>query len=125
MFEQNTVGQKLLSFKNKVASLLGKVTGKKNVTKESQSQARLSTIPEMHQFDPTGDVATAPRTKTPLQSGASAAAQNLVWENEDASMQDKSYSFDEQTTDADYDAEDDLNFADENESEPGEESRFR
>jgi hypothetical protein len=56
-------------------------------------------------------VGTAPRTKTPLEN-ISLKAQNLVWENEDASMQDKSYTFDEEVTDADYDEEDSLNYYD-------------
>lgn len=125
MLEQKTIGQRLHTFKNKIAGLLTKMKVKKKLTRDSKNQDRTTTLSDKHQFDPTGDVATAPRTKTPLQSGASSSAQNLVWENEDASMQDKSYSFDEQTTDAEYDSEDDLNFADENEDEPKEDSHYR
>lgn len=82
-----------------------------------------SSRPEIHEFTPDEKVSTAPRSKSILSDG-STDAQNLVWDNEDASMQDKSYSFDEETTDADYEFEDDFEFDDENDSGSGQESRY-
>ena len=69
------------------------------------------------------NVGTAPRTKAPLKS-ASEKAQNLVWDNEDASMQDKSYSFDEQVTDANYEEEDSLDFYDSDDEREIQKDRF-
>ena len=59
-----------------------------------------------------------------FSSEDSGLPQKLVWENENASMQDKSYSFDEVTTDADYEFEDDFEFEDENDISRGRESRY-
>jgi len=79
---------------------------------------------EMYEFTPDEQVATSPRTKRPLSDGSS-SAQKDVWDNEDASMQDKSYSFDEETTDADYEFEDDFQFGEVNEERTEEENRYK
>lgn len=68
-----------------------------------------------HDFEPKEDI---------LSDGSGVNAQNMVWDNENASMQDKSYAFDEDTTDADYDLEDDFEFEDDNDSGSGQESRY-
>lgn len=85
-------------------------------------------IDDTAEFTPLQDgehVATAPRTNTILSDGSS-DGQKLVWDNEDASMQDKSYSFDEESTDADYDFEDDLEFENDTDtSGSGQEARYR
>ncbi len=64
---------------------------------------------EIYEFTPDDQVSTSPRVQAPV-SNTSSDAQDLVWDNEDASMQDKSYSFDEETTKVDYesDTEDDM-----------------
>ncbi len=57
---------------------------------------------------------TAPMDSQMLRNGGVTKAEEQVWENQNASMQEKSYSFDEDTTDADYDFEDDFEFQDDN-----------
>lgn len=57
---------------------------------------------------------TAPVDSQMLRDAGVAKAEEQVWENQNASMQEKSYSFDEDTTDADYDFEDDFEFQDDN-----------
>ncbi len=79
---------------------------------------------EIYEFSPSEQVGTSPRIKRPLSDGSN-SAQKVVWDNEDASMQDKSYSFDEETTDADYEFEDDFQFEEINEERNKEESRYK
>ncbi len=114
MLNQHVIREKLLG-------LWGKFRHK---TEKSNSDASdVLDDSGMYEFAPDDQVSTSPRSKAPLSDGTS-DAQDLVWDNEDASMQDKSYSFDEVTTDADYDTEDSLDFADEDKPE-GSESRYR
>lgn len=79
---------------------------------------------EIYEFSPDDRVGTSPRIQRPLSDGSN-SAQNVVWDNEDASMQDKSYSFDEETTDADYEFEDDFQFEEVNDERNEEESRYK
>lgn len=79
---------------------------------------------EIYEFSPDEQVGTSPRTNRPFSDGSN-KAQNAVWDNEDASMQDKSYSFDEETTDADYEFEDDFQFEEVNDERKEEESRYK
>jgi hypothetical protein len=101
MLNQHVIREKILEFWGKF----------RHKTEKSNSDES-----GMYEFVPDDQVSTSPRSRVPLSNGA-ADAQELVWDNEDASMQDKSYSFDEETTDANYDTEDDLNFADEDKPE--------
>jgi len=87
-----------------------------SVTKNNKTDHDIEQGDEEH-------VGTAPRSKAPLQN-MSQSAQNLVWDNEDASMQDKSYSFDEQVTDANYEEEDSLNFYDSDDEREIQKDRF-
>ena len=57
---------------------------------------------------------TAPINSLMLKDVNVGKGEEQVWENQNASMQDKSYSFDEDTTNADYDFEDDFEFQDDN-----------
>lgn len=57
---------------------------------------------------------TAPTDSQMLKDVGVGKAEQQVWESQNASMQEKSYSFDEVTTDADYDFEDDFEFQDDN-----------
>jgi hypothetical protein len=79
---------------------------------------------EIYEFSPDDQVGTSPRIQRPLSDG-SISAQNVVWDNEDASMQDKSYSFDEETTDADYEFEDDFQFEEVNDERKEEDNRYK
>lgn len=121
MLNQNDIREKFHGLKGGVKNILKKFQHKTEKTATDQSD--YSSNGDIYEFTPDDNVATSPRTKSPLSDGSS-DAQNLVWDNEDASMQDKSYSFDEVTTDADYDTEDDLDFADEDKPE-GSESRYK
>jgi hypothetical protein len=114
MLNQHVIREKLLG-------LWGKFRHK--TEKSNSDESDVLDDSGMYEFVPDDQVSTSPRSKAPLSDGTS-DAQDLVWDNEDASMQDKSYSFDEVTTDADYDTEDSLDFADEDKSE-GSESRYR
>lgn len=99
-----------------------------SVYDQADGKKDLSSRLDQHEFQPNDsstESATAPRTRGPILSDGTSDAQNLVWENEDASMQDKSYSFDEDTTDADYDVEDDFEFEDDNDTGSGQESRYK
>lgn len=57
---------------------------------------------------------TAPVDSQMLKDVGVGSAEMQVWENQNASMQEKAYSFDEVTTDADYEFEDDFEFQDDN-----------
>jgi hypothetical protein len=98
----------VLMFKNKITNLYHQIFKSKLKKSASVGDGHLTETVNMDRDETVG---TAPRTKTPIEN-ASLRAQNLVWENEDASMQDKSYTFDEEVTDADYDEEDSLNYYD-------------
>jgi hypothetical protein len=121
MLEQSILGERIQSFKNKMQSFMDKFRhqSEQNDSDKQEDKAQL----DLYEFTPDDQVSTSPRLKNPNLSDGTAEAQKIVWENEDASMQDKSYSFDEVTTDADYDVEDEFDF--ENESDIGrvEESR--
>jgi predicted dithiol-disulfide oxidoreductase (DUF899 family) len=95
-------------FKNKIINLYHQIFKSKLKKSASVEDSHPIETVNMNRDETVG---TAPRTKTPIEN-ISLKAQNLVWENEDASMQDKSYTFDEQVTDADYDEEDSLNYYD-------------
>jgi hypothetical protein len=129
MLNQNDIREKLLGLKGGVKNILRKFQHKTEENTSDQADGVIdekkyySSRPDLHEFAP-DKVATSPRTKAPLSDG-STDAQNLVWDNEDASMQDKSYSFDEETTDADYDFEDDLDFEDESDRENRDESQYK
>jgi hypothetical protein len=114
MLNQHVIREKLLG-------LWGKFRHKPE--KSNSDEAEVMDDPSMYEFVPDDQVSTSPRSRVPLSDGTT-DAQDLVWDNEDGSMQDKSYSFDEVTTDADYDTEDGLDFADEDKPE-GSESRYR
>ncbi|MBA2405219.1 MAG: hypothetical protein H0V66_10645 [Bdellovibrionales bacterium] len=140
MLHQIDIREKLQGFKGGVKNFWEKIHHKMDrkssnqadgivdVENADESDSNYAANSDIHEFTPdfTPDsrVATSPRTRTPLSDGSS-DAQNLVWDNEDASMQDKSYSFDEDTTDADYEKEDDLNFEDDSSSDGGQESRYK
>ncbi len=88
----------------------------KALVKKNQATSQLSAEErEKMEFEPSEQVSTAPRTRIPMSSSVGSKARMDVWDNEDASMQDKSYSFDEITTDEDYDLEEEVK----------EESRYR
>lgn len=127
MLNQNNLRGKISEFKGEVKQMWEKLTHKadKDVYRQADGEpgekSDYSSRPEIHEFTPDEQVSTAPRSKTILSDG-SIDAQKLVWDNEDASMQDKSYSFDEETTDAEYEFEDSLDFEDDSGS--GQESRY-
>jgi hypothetical protein len=107
MLNQNNFFEKLQEVKGGFKSLWKKFHLKRNNHHASHSSAASQT--DIYEFTPDDQVSTSPRVQSPL-SNASSDAQDLVWDNEDASMQDKSYSFDEETTKVDYesDTDDDL-----------------
>jgi len=126
MLNQNDFREKFQDLKGGVKNLWEKFSHKLDKNASSQADGVIDN-PDSYEFTPEGQVSTSPRTKSPLSDGSN-NAQNLVWDNEDASMQDKSYSFDEETTDADYDFEDDFEFEDDNDeydSGSGQESRYK
>lgn len=122
MLNQNDLREKFHDLKGGVKNLWDKFQHKLDKNTSSQADGVVDN-PDMYEFTPDSQVSTSPRTRSPLSDGSS-DAQNLVWDNEDASMQDKSYSFDEVTTDADYETEDDLNFEDDNDLSSGEGGRY-
>jgi hypothetical protein len=107
VLNQNNFLEKLQEVKGGFKTLWKRFHLKRDINHASsfgaQSQA------DIYEFTPDEQVSTSPRVQTPI-SNASSDAQDLVWDNEDASMQDKSYSFDEETTKVDYesDTDDDL-----------------
>ena len=110
MIDANDIREKFQDLKGGVKHFLEKLHSKMERNTSDESEFSQSDI---YEFTPDDQVSTSPRTKL-FDSGA----QDLVWDNEDASMQDKSYSFDEVTTDVDYGPED------ENDSEGGQQSRY-
>jgi len=127
MLNQNDIREKLQGLKGGVKSLWDrfhhKFEGRETDQADGIDDVDDKGKRDIYEFTPETKVSTSPRTKSPLSNGSD-DAQNLVWDNEDASMQDKSYSFDEETTDADYEKEDSLNFEDDNESNKGQEGRY-
>jgi hypothetical protein len=123
MLNQNDVREKFHDLKGNIQNFFHKF-------QKSDSKATAQAdgvIDDTDEFTPVQDgeqVATAPRTRVIFSDG-SPEAQKLVWDNEDASMQDKSYSFDEESTDADYDFEDDFEFEDDTDTGSGQEARYR
>ena len=92
---QNEIREKFRDLKSGVKQLWTKINHKTEVS--GQASPRDLEDTSIYEFTPDDQVATSPRTKAPL-TDKSNDAQNLVWDNEDASMQDKSYSFDEDVT---------------------------
>ena len=129
MLNQNDLREKLHNLKGGVKNILKKFHYKTEKNTSDQADGIVdekkyySSRSDLHEFTP-DKVATSPRTKSPLSDGSS-DAQNLVWDNEDASMQDKSYSFDEELTDADYEFEDGLDFEDASDQENRDESQYK
>jgi hypothetical protein len=121
MINQNDVREKLQSIKGNIQNFIHKFQHHTETKATAQADGVRD---DSYEYTPDERVATAPRTTAKLSDG-SEKAQKLVWDNEDASMQDKSYSFDEETTDADYDFEDDLEFEDDTDTGSGQESRYR
>ena len=107
-------------FKENVVNFYKKFFNHYSKTKKVNSSGSLDKIQNVTSSE---NVGTAPRTKTPLEK-TSKRAQDLVWDNEDASMQDKSYAFDEQVTDADYDLEDSLDFYDDQDEQREQKDQF-
>ena len=99
MLEGNVFVPKWDRLKNKLKTLF---------TKNRHSKPLSAEELEKMEFTPLERVSTAPRTEAPMNSTVSSKARDHVWDNEDASMQDKSYSFDEVTTDEDYDIEEEV-----------------
>jgi hypothetical protein len=114
MIHTNEILKRLQGFKGGVKHFWEKLHNKMERNSSDESEFSQG---DNYEFTPDDQVSTSPRTRSPL-SDSSADAQDLVWENEDASMQDKSYSFDEVTTNLDYELED------ENDSESSRESRY-
>lgn len=125
MINQNDVREKLQGIKGNIQNFIHKFQHHSETKATAQADGVRD---DSYEFTPIeeGDerVATAPRTTSKLSDGSD-DAQKLVWDNEDASMQDKSYSFDEETTDADYNFEDSLDFEDDTDTGSGQESRYR
>lgn len=101
MIHQNEIREKVRSFWKKFKPKFDR-TNSEVITSRADNPDDSS----MYEFNPEDKVATSPRTKAPL-TNQSLDAQNVVWDNEDASMQDKSYSFDEESTGTKYDIDDD------------------
>lgn len=98
-----------MNLTNRIKNAVNKFTHRSDKSVYNQADGRFDFEPEKEDI---------------LSDGSGVNAQNIVWDNENASMQDKSYAFDEETTDADYDVEDDLEFEDDNDSGSGQESRY-
>lgn len=101
MIDQNEIREKVKGFWRRIRPKFDK-----NNSEVITSRADNPEDSSMYEFTPDDKVATSPRTKAPL-TDQSLDAQNVVWDNEDASMQDKSYSFDEESTGTNYDIDDD------------------
>lgn len=131
MLNQNDVREKIQVLKGGVKNLLSKFHAKSDGQSTDQADGVVdadggeifNARNDMHEYNP-DVIVTQEAVGTASRNGvvASTGAQNQVWDNEDASMQDKSYSFDEETTDADYEVEDSMNFQDDTDS--GQENRY-
>ena len=102
MLSQNNFREKLQEVKGEFKNLWKKFHLKRGAHDVNNAIAGPGT--EIYEFTPDDQVSTSPRVQAPV-SNTSSEAQDLVWDNEDASMQDKSYSFDEETTKVDYDSD--------------------
>lgn len=130
MLNQNDVREKLQGLKGNLQTFIHKL----KPGSETKATAQADGVrDDSYEFTPVEDeeeeivdhrLEPAPKATSILSDGSS-DAHSLVWENEEASMQDKSYAFDEESTDADYDFEDDLEFEDESDTGSGQESRYR
>jgi hypothetical protein len=116
MLNQNDVREKFHDLKGNIQNFFHKF--QKSGTSETKATAQADGV-----IDDTAEYTPGPDSDAILSDGGD--AQKLVWENEEASMQDKSYSFDEETTDADYDFEDDLEFENDTDTGSGQEARYR
>lgn len=122
MLNQNDVREKLHDLKGNIQNFFHKFQ-KSDTKSTAQADGVIDDTPEYTPPIQDGEQAvTAPRTQAILSNGND--AQKLVWDNEDASMQDKSYSFDEEQTDADYDFEDGLDFEDDTDTGSGQAARY-
>ena len=110
MIYANEIREKFQDLKSGVKHFLERLHS--NVERNTSDESEFSQG-DIYEFAPDDQVSTAPRTKL-----SHTDAQDLVWDNEDASMQDKSYFFDEVTTNLDYELED------ENDLEDGQGSRY-
>jgi len=94
MMNQTDLKGKLTGVKGRFKDVLNKLTHKSRVnTVSNQADGTVdgdTSLGNVNQFEP------------------STAAQTMVRDNENASAQDKSYAFDEETTDVDYDIDDDF-----------------
>ncbi len=115
---------KYLKLENRVKGFWERFNSNAKKNKLAKKTSTEAAWPDTHELGDESFIGTAPRTKTPIQSGVPPKAQEMVWDNEDASMQDKSYLFDEDTTDANYDFEDDFEFEEKRESETRRDSRY-
>jgi hypothetical protein len=110
MIYANEIREKFQDLKGGVKHFLERLHS--NVERNTSDESEFSQG-DIYEFAPDDQVSTAPRTKL-----SHTDAQDLVWDNEDASMQDKTYSFDEVTTNLDYELED------ENDLDDGQGSRY-
>ena len=101
MLTQNHLREKFQDVKGGFKSLWKKFHLKRDNHHANHSSAESQS--DIYEFTPDDQVSTSPRVQAPV-SNTSSDAQDLVWDNEDASMQDKSYSFDEETTQVDYES---------------------
>lgn len=106
MLNQNDIRDKLQGIKGGVKHFWEKLSHREGTYHQADGRVDVNEVNEK------GDA-------TPSQ------AEKLVWDNEEASKQDKTYAFDEDNTDADYDFEDDLDFENDSDLESGQESRYR
>lgn len=106
MMNQTDLKGKLTDIKGRFKGVIEKFTHRDETYKASQADGVVesdadTSLGSLHDFDPDREVR----------------------ENDDASMPDKSYAFDEETTDADYDLEDDFEFEDETEDDSSGQTR--
>ena len=102
MLEQMHLSKKLDRLKTLYQKLMKRLSRAIDQNPLKQKQSKLN--PDLYEFQPSDQVGTAPRLKNVRLSDGTTKAQNQVWDNEDASMQDKSYAFDEVTTDVNFEA---------------------
>jgi hypothetical protein len=100
MLEQMHLVKKVNHLKTLYQKLKKRLYRATDQISSKQKQHKLN--PDLYEFQPSDQVGTAPRLKNVRLSDGTAKAQNQVWDNEDASMQDKSYIFDEVTTDVNF-----------------------
>jgi hypothetical protein len=118
-----------MNLTDRIKSVVNKFTHKSDKSIYDQADGKYDGSSETshgseYDFEPTKKQQSTASLDDILSDGSEVNAQNIVWDTENASLPDKSYAFDEETTDADYDSEDDLDFQDENDSGSGQESRY-